>query len=455
MLFDGLLIAGAIGLAFAWKYQTSQTPENLPHVYLIPLSILLRWILFESFRLYDFSKQETALEQFYYLFWAGTLAAGGEWLVLLILKSYHLRERAGVSREIILNSWAMILVSTTAWRIYLRSVRRRRGEHIHRVAVVGTGPTALRVREEIRQFAQAELQLIGFISTGNASSEANPTTLGTLDEIDALLSSHRIDEVIVAPEPEERHRLLDILGRCEQAGTPVRIRLHPDLAEIYVGNVVLSELAGLPLVEIPERWRSGWYLFFKRAGDFLVALLGLILLFIPGVMVALGIKLEGLFRRPSCGPVFFVQQRVGRNRRPFRLVKFRTMIRTAEEDSGPTLAQRKDPRITRVGWLLRHTGIDELPQLWNVLKGEMSLVGPRPERPEFVERFLNEHPAYALRFRLRPGITGLAQIHGHYASSVPSKLRYDLVYLSNFSPVLDAKILFRTIQVVLMGKKLL
>jgi len=202
------------------------------------------------------------------------------------------------------------------------------------------------------------------------------------------------------------------------------------------------------------RWRHGWQLALKRTLDIAAATAGLILLFLPGLAVALAIALEGLFRPAARGPVFFCQERMGRNRKIFRLVKFRTMISSAEAGSGPILARKNDPRITRIGRVLRRSGIDELPQLWNVLKGEMSLVGPRPERPEFTEQFFNEHPYYELRLRMRPGITGLAQIHGHYHSPVSSKLRYDIVYLSNFSLLLDLKILFRTLQVILTGKKI-
>lgn len=453
MLYDGVLIAAAVALAYAWKARASDASQNLIHVYWIPGSILLRWALFSFSRLYDFSKLETSLDQIYYLFWAGVLASAGDWLALLVLKNYYLVREVGVSRQIILNGWGLIFIATATWRIYRRASLRRRGRHVHRIAIVGAGPTALRVREEIRRFANPELRVVGFISTSTVSPEAKLSVIGRLDAMEEPLSAQPVDELIVAPEPEERSRLLELLSRCEQQGGGVRVRLHPDLAELYVGRVVLSQLAGLPLIAVPDRCRYGPHLVVKRLLDVGVAFVGLVLAVPPGALVALGIKLEGIFRPEARGPVFFVQERIGRHRRRFRLVKFRTMIRTAEEGSGPLLARKRDPRITRVGLLLRRSGIDELPQLWNILKGEMSLVGPRPERPEFVNQFLSEEPAYALRFRLRPGITGLAQIHGHYDSSVASKLRYDLVYIAKVSLLLDVKILLRTVQVILTGRK--
>jgi exopolysaccharide biosynthesis polyprenyl glycosylphosphotransferase len=454
LLVDGLLIAFSIGIAFLLKYRAVAADENLPHVYLIPFSIVVRWFLYRHFKLYRFFNQETAIDQFYYLFWAGTLASAADWLVLLVLKSYYLGEQVGVSREIILTSWALILASSTGWRLVYRVRMRRLGRHVRHVAIVGSGRTALEVRREIRQFAGRDLQVVGFVSIDGVVDEARDGLLGSLDRIGEICAQHHVDDLILSPEPEERSRLLELVGRCEEACENISIRLHPDLTELYVGRVSLTDLAGLPLVETPEEWRSGMYLGLKRILDIVIALVGLALFLIPGVLIALWIWIEGTIWPETRGPVFFCQQRLGKKRRPFRLLKFRTMIQEAEQESGPVLARENDPRITRVGRILRRTGLDELPQLWNILVGEMSLVGPRPERPEFACEFLEQEPAYALRFRIRPGLTGLAQIQGHYDSSVASKIRYDLVYLANITPLLDAKILFRTFHVVLTGRKM-
>lgn len=454
MLIDAAMIAGCIGAAFAWKYQDSETPENLIHVYLIPLSILLRWLFYGYFNLYDFSRQETLLDQIYYLFWCNCLASGIEWLGLLVAKAYYLGDAAGVSREMILTSWALILAASSLWRGVFFHARRTQGRHIHRVAIAGTGEAAQKVYEEIKQFGGEEIQLAGYIVCQSGEQAAQLPVIGSLDTLERALREHRIDDLILAPDSSGQPEPMEWIVRCERVAPSVRVRLHSDLAGLYAGRVTLTDLAGLPLVEIPDRWRHGWQLALKRTLDIAASSAGLILLFLPGLAVALAIALEGLFRPAAQGPVFFCQERMGRHRKLFRLVKFRTMISSAEAGSGPILASKNDPRITRIGRVLRRSGIDELPQLWNVLKGEMSLVGPRPERPEFTEQFFNEHPYYELRLRMRPGITGLAQIHGHYHSPVSSKLRYDIVYLSNFSLLLDLKILFRTLQVILTGKKI-
>lgn len=454
MLFDAVLIAGCIGAAFAWKYLNSETSENLIHVYLIPLSILLRWLFYGYFNLYDFSRQETLLDQIYYLFWCNCLASGIEWLGLLVAKAYYLGDTAGVSREMILLSWILILTASSLWRGFFFRLRRQKGKHIHRVAIAGTGEAARKVYEEIQRFGGEEVCLVGFVVCQSNEQPGPMRAIGSLETLERALQEHRIDDLILAPDLGSQPELMEWIVRCEQAGPSVRVRLHSDLAGLYAGRVALTDLAGLPLVEIPDRWRRGWQLVLKRTLDVAAAAAGLILLFLPGLAVGLTIVLEGLFRPSTRGPIFFLQERMGRNRKIFRLVKFRTMISSAEADCGPILAIKNDPRITRIGRILRRSGIDELPQLWNVLKGEMSLVGPRPERPEFTGRFIEEHPYYALRLRMRPGITGLAQIHGHYHSPVSSKLRYDIVYMSNFSLLLDLKILFRTLQVILTGKKI-
>ncbi len=190
-------------------------------------------------------------------------------------------------------------------------------------------------------------------------------------------------------------------------------------------------------------------LFLKRTYDILLSLVGLVVVAPFFLIIALLIKLE------SKGPIFFKQTRVGKNERLFSIYKFRSMYDEAEKKTGPIMSFKNDHRVTRVGKVLRKTRLDELPQLWNVLKGDMSFVGPRPERPMFVERFRKQIPFYAQRFQLRPGITGWAQIRCSYASTIEEtleKLRFDLYYLKNFSLLFDITIILRTIKVVLFAR---
>jgi exopolysaccharide biosynthesis polyprenyl glycosylphosphotransferase len=186
----------------------------------------------------------------------------------------------------------------------------------------------------------------------------------------------------------------------------------------------------------------------KRAFDFAASLLGLILLAPVLALVAIMVKMS------SPGPVIFTQERIGRYGKPFQILKIRTMVEDAEAATGPVLAQGEvDPRLTKIGRFLRSCRLDEIPQLWNVLKGEMSLVGPRPERPHFVRKFVDRTPAYAKRHEVRPGITGLAQVSGGYHTDARDKLRFDLIYVSHQSLWLDLEILARTVKVCVVPRR--
>ncbi|MCL4517072.1 MAG: sugar transferase [Firmicutes bacterium] len=233
--------------------------------------------------------------------------------------------------------------------------------------------------------------------------------------------------------------------RCIEEGKEVF--LLPELYEILLQNAKLSQIGDLPLFQIEGLPLSGAEAPGKRFLDLVLALTGSVVLVLLTPIIGLAIFLS------SPGPIFYVQNRVGQNGKIFGLIKFRTMVDHAEKKTGPVLAGKKDPRITVVGRILRATRLDELPQLVNVIKGEMSFVGPRPERPFFVEQFAEEIPEYKHRLKLKPGITGLAQVLGNYNTTPRDKLRYDLMYIRNYSLLLDLQIVFQTLRVVLMPEK--
>ncbi|HEX2222876.1 MAG TPA: exopolysaccharide biosynthesis polyprenyl glycosylphosphotransferase, partial [Thermoanaerobaculia bacterium] len=269
--------------------------------------------------------------------------------------------------------------------------------------------------------------------------------LGSLDDLPALLRDGRIDDVILASSGHSwQTRLIDAL-----AGTrpdPTNILLLPDPYESLIGRMRYRWVHDLPLIEVvrESEWRINWPL--KRLLDLAAGSL-LLLLALPVLgLCAVAVRLT------SAGPILYRQTRVGRGRRPFTLYKLRTMRVDAEAESGEVLAQPGDPRLTSIGALLRRYRLDEIPQLVNVLQGTMSLVGPRPERPGFVERYLREVPGYAERFSLAPGLTGLAQVNGDYHSTPQNKLRYELAYLANWSLWLDLSILLRTVKIVLTSR---
>ena len=355
----------------------------------------------------------------------------------------------------LLNTGLLVL-----WRVALQSLVRT---PMRQVVLVGCGPAAQDVARKIREHHFHGLEVRGYLpvpggfaSAGPASGEASDSPgsaaladlgprLESATELARLLASGEVDDVILAPEADGWQTAL--IG--EIAGTRARrptILLLPGPFESLIGTMRYRWINDLPLIEVMREgdWRAAMPV--KRLFDlgFAAALaLGTAPLF---VVVALAVRLT------SAGPVLFRQERVGRALRPFQVVKFRTMRQDAERDSGEVLAQRDDPRLTPVGGFLRRYRLDELPQLWNVLVGEMSLVGPRPERPGFVQQHLAGVPGYAERFAAPPGLTGLAQVNGEYHSTAENKLRYDLAYISNRSLWLDLSILVRTVRIVLTSQ---
>ncbi len=352
------------------------------------------------------------------------------------------------------------------WRVGLQSLIRT---PMRQVVLVGCGPAALDVARKIREHHVHGLEVRGYLpvpgSRPAGGAVPGGVSLPAVDdshhpddpdgalgqrftsaaELEALLASGEVDDVILAPEADGwQTALID-----ELAGSRPRrptILLLPGPFESLIGTMRYRWINDLPLIEVMRDgdWRAPMPV--KRLFDL-------------GGAAALAIATSPLFvlaalavRLSSAGPVLFRQERVGRALRPFQVVKLRTMKRDAERESGEVLALRDDPRLTPVGGFLRRYRLDELPQLWNVFAGEMSLVGPRPERPGFVEQHLRNVPGYAERFAVLPGLTGLAQVNGEYHSTPENKLRYDLAYLSNRSLWLDLSILVRTVRIVLTSQ---
>ena len=336
------------------------------------------------------------------------------------------------------------------WRVTLQSLIR---SPMRRVVLVGCGPAALDVAQKIRTHHFHGLEVRGHLpvpgspisAAATESDDALGPRLESAAELERLLANGEVDDVILAPETSGwQTSLLD-----EIAGTRTRrptILLLPGPFESLIGTMRYRWINDLPLIEVMREgdWRAAIPVkrLFDLAGATALAVVASPLF----ALVALAVRLS------SAGPVLLRQERVGRALRPFKVAKFRTMNEDAERESGEILAQRDDPRLTPIGGFLRRYRLDELPQLWNVLAGEMSLVGPRPERPGFVQQHLVNVPGYAERFAALPGLTGLAQVNGEYHSTAENKLRYDLAYISNRSLWLDLSILVRTVRIVLTSQ---
>lgn len=315
---------------------------------------------------------------------------------------------------------------------------RRRGVGVIRVAIVGDGAEARNVAATLKRHPGYGYRLVGFVGRGSGVAGLAPN-LGDLAGLETALARGRLDEVLLAPSrATSRAEVADCVLRCRAAG--VEVRMLADIFGMMTSRVTLDDLFGMPMFSLQPFPLEVWLnRALKRGLDLALAALALVLLSPPMAVVALLIKLD------SRGPVFYRQERVGRNGRPFAMLKFRSMRADAEKQTGPVWAGKDDPRRTRIGGFLRRTSLDELPQLFNVLRGDMSLVGPRPERPHFVRDFQKKVPRYADRHAVAPGMTGWAQVNGLRGNtSVEERTRYDIFYVENWSLWLEFKILFRT-----------
>lgn len=290
----------------------------------------------------------------------------------------------------------------------------------------------------------------GYVDTnGHVASAALPLPcLGHLDQLSQIIKEHEIEDVIIAIETSEHQRLRDILNELFDFGDKIFIKIIPDMYDIMLGNVRMSEVYGAVLIQIKQELMPKWERLLKRLMDIGVSVLVLVLLSPVFVFVMLRVRLS------SPGPIFFRQERIGLNGRPFQLIKFRSMYVDAEEQ-GPQLSKEGDPRCTPWGSLMRKWRLDELPNCWNVLRGDMSLVGPRPERRFFIDQIMEKAPHYRHLLKVRPGITSWGQVKYGYASNVDEmiqRLKYDILYIENMSLALDLKIIFYTMLVLLQGK---
>ena len=371
----------------------------------------------------------------------------------LALAGFYFLTNRQFPRSVLLLFVAVNFLLLALWRA---GVERLYRPPRRRVAIVGAGQGARELVEKVQSPGAHRTEVVGYVpAPDDAGAAAAPfgagsepgfvPCLGTLEELPGLLARGEIDDIILAAEARPwQTRLLDQLAAIRHASG--NVLLLPGPVESLIGRMRYRWVEDVPLIEVVRQ--SEWRL--SRPIKRLMDLLGALIL-LPPASLAVAVCAAAI-ALTSPGPIFYRQVRVGRGGLPFTLWKLRTMRHEAERDTGEVLAQPGDPRLTPVGAVLRGLRLDELPQLWNVLGGSMSLVGPRPERPGFVERFRAEVPGYAERFSVPPGVTGLAQVNGDYHSSAENKLRYDLAYIANWSPWLDLAILLRTVKIVLTSR---
>jgi exopolysaccharide biosynthesis polyprenyl glycosylphosphotransferase len=346
---------------------------------------------------------------------------------------------ANFPRAALVYAWLLSVVLVILLRALLARVQRllqRRGIGRTRVALVGTGEPAETVIQRIHEAPRLGYDLVGMASTSDLPPPEGVRSLGSVDDIGTVILREGIDEIIIAIPEATNDDLMQVISKCDRSS--IGIKVVPDMFQILAGQLSIGELGGVPLLNMRDVSLRGWKLTLKRAIDIAGSAFGLIagapLFFLTAALV----KLD------SPGPALFTQERMGLDGERFPVFKFRTMRVDAEKFGLWTT--RDDPRRTRLGALLRRTNIDELPQLINVLLGHMSLVGPRPEQPRFVEQFRASIPRYMERHREKAGLTGWAQVNGLRGdTSIEERTKYDLWYIENWSVWLDIKIILLTV----------
>lgn len=439
-LGDIFIIISSINLAFIIRLKISPISYlGLDKALIIILLMLVSYLI--SFYIFDLYNTREKFRSIRFL----ANVVGSLILVSLISIGLFYVFPYMIGRGIFVISLAFIGTLITAWRLSFSSLFKLTVP-TNKVLIVGRGKVAESVCSLIKKIP--EYEVIGFRrDTSKNKGLLGKKALSNPLYIEKIINDYDIDDIVVTTEPISNSQLNIILINCKMKG--IKIWDVPTFYENFIDK--------LPVQYIKEHWLlftdgfenlgSNVYRRLKRAIDLVISSVILIIVFPIGVIISLAIKLN------SKGTVFFMQERVGDNQKPFNLNKFRTMVSNAEKGE-PKWAEENDPRVTSVGKILRKTRLDELPQLINVLKGEMSLIGPRPEREYFVKQLTEKIPFYSLRFSVKPGLTGWAQVIYRYGASEEDaleKLQYELYYVKNMSLFLDIRILLKTLRIITFG----
>lgn len=436
-LVDSLIINLAIIAAFIIKFGFNIPQENFLAYKTIALpSTLVFTGLYYIYDLYSENRQYSPWETSSRIISASFLG-----IMAMVTLSFVFRSFA-FPRIVIFISWILITFFVAGWRVLLSSMLPL-NISAKNILLVGLDKQFASVAANINN-TRGRDKVLGYVGDTDYTSKINIPYLGTLNKLEKIINEAAANRIIVT-SPVYYRKVLDSLV-LSSLDTGIKVDIVPDLYEILIGRMDYSLISDIPLITLTKEPVRPWVFKAKRIIDVFLAFVFLII-FLPVILVIiLAIMLT------SKGSVFYVQERIGENKKPFKLIKFRSMFDNAESSSGPVMASHKDIRITPVGRFLRRWRLDELPQLINVLSGNMSFVGPRPERLFFVQQYIKTVPGYEKRFTIKPGITGLAQISGYYSTSAENKLKYDLIYISNQSILLDIRIILQTIRVVLEGK---
>lgn len=430
VLSDAAWVNVATILAFLIRFSGRIPASNFQaYLEIIPWITLIRILVFYFAGLYEREDEEDGFHIFYSVFIAVTLGS-----IAIVALSFYLRTLP-FPRTVFPISWAFNILLISTWHAYLFYQRQKRLSP-KRFLVVGGSPKGEEIVEEIKNQPFPRSKVVGLLGSDDKSK-------GSFDSpsLRRALRQKKASDVIITDSDVSHYKILDMVFAAE--AEDVTVWLVPGLYEVMLGKVELTHLGDVPLIKLRSEPLKEREKVIKRLVDLIFSILVLIFSAPLILLLPLIIKLE------SKGPILYRQKRVGLKGKIYEVYKFRSMLENAEAETGPILARQNDERVTRVGSFLRRFHLDELPQFFNVLKGEMSLVGPRPERPVFIEEFNREIRGYSRRFAVKPGITGLAQLYGKYETSAGKKLKYDLAYINNWSLGMDLKIFFMSTEIIL------
>lgn len=371
-------------------------------------------------------------------------------LFFFILKNPH-ADNLKYYKEFFILLAPITIITIIVRSIFLNKVKNQlnKKEVFFNVLLIGSAKKAMEFYNSFKlNKEQGGYKIVGFypININEESSDSNLKTYKRISPITQIIKEEEIEEVIIAVDNKDRELLSSILENLSTQ--EVKVKIIPDMVDIISGTLQTNNVTGVPLIDIHPGNLNSWQQNVKRLLDIIISIPAMIIMLPVFLYIIIRVRLS------SPGPIFFKQQRLGYKCRSFTMIKFRSMYVNAE-DEGPQLSSENDPRITKWGRTMRKWRIDELPQLWNILKGEMSFVGPRPERQFYFDKIVKTNPEYKYIFKVKPGLTSWGMVKFGYASSVEEmikRLPYDLIYVENVSLALDFKIMFYSIQIILAGK---
>jgi Undecaprenyl-phosphate glucose phosphotransferase len=456
VLCDAGLGMAAFLLAYVIRFESGLIPLTKGHppfgqyVNVLPFIGVLVPFAFHVQGLYRLRRGRSRVDDFFAVLVGSILAVVLGVIATLYFQAYYvpdeLKDRGAYEVSQIV--WATFLVLNVLFAYASREIVRealerrwRAGIGLKRILIAGAGDLGRLVADKILEHRELGYQIVGFVDEragGDVLGHRGLPLLGTLDDVAEIAQREGIDHLYVALPAEAHARMLELL---ESIGREcIDVKVVPDLLQVLALRARLEDLDGIPIINVNDVPLQGFNSILKRTIDMALSAGALLVLALPFSLIAL------LIRLTSPGVIFYRQERMGLDGKPFIIYKFRSMYADAERETGPVWAVHDDPRCTPIGRLLRRTNIDELPQLWNVLRGDMSLVGPRPERPYFVQQFKQRIPQYMLRHKVRAGLTGWAQVNGWRGNtSIEKRIEYDLYYIENWSVALDMKIMWLTL----------